>query len=47
MVDTTAPTVGDVLDGDTYMEDMMYQPYDDRMCAQWLNWFDSESGIDR
>ena len=47
MIDTTPPVAGYVLDGDTHLQDMTYQPYDDRMCVQWYEWFDAESGIDR
>ena len=47
MIDTTPPVAGYVLDGDTHLQDMTYQPYDDRMCVQRYEWFDAESGIDR
>lgn len=46
MVDPTPPIAGEVLDGDQ-LYDIDYQPYDHRMCAQWLNFYDPESGIKR
>ena len=46
MIDPSPPIAGDVLDGDQ-LYDLDYQPYDHMMCAQWLRWFDPESGIDR
>ena len=46
MIDTSPPVAGSVLDGDQ-LYDLDYQPYDHRMCAQWIKWFDPESGIDR
>ena len=47
MIDTTPPVVGYVLDGDVHLQDLNYQPYDDRICVQWYEWFDAESGIER
>ena len=45
MMDRSPPIAGDVLDGDR-LYDRIYQPRDDRMCAQWIGWYDPESGID-
>ena len=47
MIDTTPPVIGSVLDGDVHLQDLNYQPYDDRICVQWYEWFDAESGIER
>ena len=47
MIDTTPPIIGSVLDGDVHLQDLNYQPYDDRICVQWYEWFDAESGIER
>lgn len=47
MMDPTPPVIGSVLDGDEPLFDMKYQSYDERMCVQWYDWFDPESGIDR
>ena len=47
MIDQTPPVMGSILDGDVHLQDRDYQPYDDRMCVQWIDWFDAESGIDR
>ena len=47
MIDTSPPVAGSVLDGDDHIKDMTYQPYDDRMCVQWYDWYDPESGIER
>lgn len=46
MVDHSAPIPGDVLDGNA-LSNIDYQPYSDRMCAQWPRWTDPESGISR
>ena len=47
MLDSTPPEAGHLLDGDVHLKDLAYQPYDDRLCVQWYDWFDPESGIDR
>ena len=47
MMDPTPPVTGSVLDGDTSQVDLDYQPEDGRMCVQWYDWFDAESGIER
>ena len=47
LIDKSAPIPGDVLDGDKLQTDMQYQSDDKRICAQWVNFYDPESGIDR
>lgn len=45
MVDKTPPIVGVVSDGDRLQGDLQYQHETDKICAQWTNFFDPESGI--
>lgn len=47
MIDTSPPITGELYDGEEYMTDLMYQPFDDYICAQWFNWYDPESGLSR
>ena len=47
MMDPTPPVTGSVLDGDISQVDLDYQSESDRMCVQWYDWFDAESGIKR
>ena len=47
LIDKTPPEVGTVLDGNKLQKDLRYQADNRQICAQWLNFFDPESGIDR
>lgn len=47
LIDRSPPLAGQVLDGDKIQRDLKYQSSDNRICAQWVNFYDSESGIDR
>ena len=47
LIDRTPPYPGQVLDGDKLRVDMMYQSSNTSICAQWIDFYDSESGIDR
>ena len=47
LIDKSPPLPGDVLDGDRLQRDLKYQSNDRRICAQWVDFYDPESGIDR
>ena len=47
LIDKSPPLVGRVLDGDILQRDLRYQSDDKRICAQWTDFYDPESGIDR
>lgn len=47
MIDKSPPLVGDVFDGDKLDKDIQYQHQTDKICGQWKNFFDPESGIRR
>ncbi|XP_046568758.1 uncharacterized protein LOC124277142 [Haliotis rubra] len=46
LIDFTPPVVGKVLDGDKLLEDVEYQHNTQMICAQWVDFYDPESGID-
>ncbi|VDI73733.1 Hypothetical predicted protein, partial [Mytilus galloprovincialis] len=45
IVDKTPPNAGVVMDGPIYGEDLMYTKYPDKICGNWLHFYDPESGI--
>ncbi|CAG2214886.1 unnamed protein product [Mytilus edulis] len=45
IVDKTGPYTGAVMDGPLHGEDLLYTKYSDRICANWLHFYDPESGI--
>ncbi|VDI67222.1 Hypothetical predicted protein [Mytilus galloprovincialis] len=45
IVDKTPPFAGVVMDGPIYGEDLLYTKYPDKICANWLHFYDPESGI--
>ncbi|KAK3083736.1 hypothetical protein FSP39_002337 [Pinctada imbricata] len=45
LIDRTAPVPGTVLDGSVLKRDLTYQASDSEICAQWITFFDPESGI--
>ena len=47
LIDRSPPIPGVVLDGNRLRRDRMYQAAIDRICAQWIDFYDPESGIDR
>ena len=47
LIDMTPPVYGQVYDGDEIKMDLMYQADTREICAQWLDFFDPESGIER
>ena len=47
LIDRSPPLVGKVLDGDVLQKDLRYQSDDKRICAQWTDFYDPESGIER
>lgn len=47
LIDKSPPIPGIVLDGDRLAQDRQYQSEDDKICAQWKEFYDPESGIDR
>ena len=47
LIDKSPPVVGTVLDGDKLQQDLRYQADNKRICAQWVDFYDPESGIDR
>jgi len=47
MIDRSPPVPGDVMDGDRLRKDKQYQSDDKSICAQWIDFHDPESGIDR
>ena len=47
MIDRTPPTPGDVLDGQWLRKDIQFQADDRRICAQWVDFHDPESGISK
>jgi len=47
MIDRSPPVPGDVIDGDRLRKDRQYQSDDKSICAQWIDFHDPESGIDR
>lgn len=47
LIDKSPPIPGIVLDGDRLHQDRQYQSEDNRICAQWKDFYDPESGIDR
>ena len=47
MIDRSEPISGDVLDGQQLRKDSQFQSEDRRICAQWLDFHDPESGINK
>jgi hypothetical protein len=47
MIDKSPPIAGNVLDGDRLRNDRAFQADDEKICAQWLDFFDPESGLHR
>ncbi|XP_053407458.1 uncharacterized protein LOC123547213 isoform X2 [Mercenaria mercenaria] len=47
LIDKSPPIAGHVLDGDRLRKDRAFQADDDKICAQWVEFFDPESGLDR
>ncbi|KAK3589126.1 hypothetical protein CHS0354_017092 [Potamilus streckersoni] len=47
MVDKTPPLPGNVLDGDVLGKDREYQHNTDKICSQWIYFYDPESGINQ
>jgi hypothetical protein len=47
MIDRSPPIAGNVLDGDRLRNDRAFQADDDKICVQWIDFFDPESGLDR
>ncbi|KAK3612515.1 hypothetical protein CHS0354_024486 [Potamilus streckersoni] len=47
IVDITPPEVGTVYDGPIYKTDLMFTKDKDQICSNWLNFFDTESGISK
>ena len=47
LIDRSPPLAGYVIDGDRLHNDLQFQSDSKPICAQWLNFYDPESGIDR
>ena len=47
LIDKTPPIVGHVYDGEHLRIDLKYQSNAHQICAQWIDFFDPESGIAR
>ncbi|XP_070573688.1 uncharacterized protein [Ptychodera flava] len=47
IVDTSPPIAGDVFDGPDHGIDIDFQSSSNRICANWQNFFDPESGISK
>lgn len=47
LIDRSPPFPGTVIDGDKLEGDLRYQYDDKQICAQWRDFYDSESGINR
>ncbi|KAH3823846.1 hypothetical protein DPMN_125669 [Dreissena polymorpha] len=47
LIDRSPPIPGTVMDGDRLRRDRQFQADDHKICAQWIDFFDPESGIDR
>ncbi|XP_045189288.2 uncharacterized protein LOC123546793 [Mercenaria mercenaria] len=47
LIDKSPPVPGRVLDGKFMRVDRAYQAKDNELCAQWVDFYDQESGIDR
>ncbi|KAL4222206.1 hypothetical protein ACF0H5_018244 [Mactra antiquata] len=47
LIDKSPPNPGTVLDGKRLQSDRQYQSDNKTICAQWVDFFDPESGIDR
>ncbi len=47
LIDFTPPVKGRVLDGEKIHQDIDYQHDTTQICAQWIDFYDPESGIDR
>ncbi|XP_076086943.1 uncharacterized protein LOC143057517 [Mytilus galloprovincialis] len=45
IIDKTGPFSGAVMDGPVHDEDLLYTKYSDRICSNWLHFYDPESGI--
>lgn len=46
LIDRSPPIPGAVLDGELLRQDIMYQSDPTKICAQWVDFYDPESGID-
>ncbi|KAJ8312545.1 hypothetical protein KUTeg_009918 [Tegillarca granosa] len=46
LIDRSPPIPGAVLDGELLRQDIMYQSDATKICAQWVDFYDPESGID-
>lgn len=47
LIDKSPPIAGHVLDGNRFRQDKMFQSDSNKICAQWVDFYDPESGIDR
>ncbi|WAR20843.1 hypothetical protein MAR_014817 [Mya arenaria] len=47
LIDKSPPIPGNVMDGDRLRKDKQFQADDHKICAQWIDFYDPESGIDR
>ncbi|WAQ98196.1 hypothetical protein MAR_022569, partial [Mya arenaria] len=47
LIDKSQPIPGNIMDGDRLRKDRQFQADDDKICAQWIDFYDPESGIDR
>ncbi|XP_052219885.1 uncharacterized protein LOC127837088 [Dreissena polymorpha] len=47
LIDRSPPIPGGVMDGNRLRRDRQFQADDHKICAQWIDFFDPESGIDR
>ncbi|WAR20850.1 CRB-like protein [Mya arenaria] len=47
LIDKSPPIPGNVMDGDRLRKDRQFQADNHNICAQWIDFYDPESGIDR
>ncbi|WAR20773.1 DNER-like protein [Mya arenaria] len=47
LIDKSPPIPGNVMDGDSLRKDRQFQADDHIICAQWIDFYDPESGIDK
>ncbi|KAK6192291.1 hypothetical protein SNE40_003784 [Patella caerulea] len=45
IIDITPPIAGQVFDGPIYKHDQSYTKYNNKLCANWIDFYDPESGI--
>ncbi|XP_055957638.1 uncharacterized protein LOC126824831 [Patella vulgata] len=45
IIDVTPPIAGQVFDGPIYKHDQTYTKYNNKLCANWIDFYDPESGI--